>query len=666
MKRYILIFAIILGGISCTDYLEEVPKTQIAIENSFDTYDEAFKNVSSLYANLGNKTGGLITGERFMMPSIIKEGNEESKKFNWNSSTGSISTLWDNYYAYIAQCNIVIQAIEEHKAQIDETFISTVLEPGKMKSSVATDGSFLASEMLLGEIRFLRAYAYFTLYRYYGGIPLIIKPTGASPEFVPRSDREAVFAFIDQEFEYALSKCLTNASGIPKGRITKGAAAGMLAKSCVFHASYIKRAEKYGNKIGETTAGNITELYTKAAKLCDDIIGGIYGVYKLVDYYPAIFTKPNQETLFTVYAVEGVGTGNRIPIGFPGNGNHGALNGPTLTEALAELYDIPTWEYGSRLKTISKTYGQSDILRNDINPVPKDSLCKLVTLRGNACFTGDSIRRLWNTVNATVAGAKDGLANGVWVFDPLYGKALGDGFFIEPGKVNDYTAKENQIIEKLLEPYERLNWRNNTSANIDCWNVNREALGKFRNPNPQSLSGTFDANYSGVAYPILRLAEIYLLKAEIQLVTGKKTEAVNTMNIIRNRACNKSTLRDMFINQGNAIYSYYPNSVDFIPGNLSNDQTFKELIWERLRELCCEDDCEWFDASRYPDIFIEDLDDIARYSDPIRGFGDFFNDPNQGYYGWLGFNQNRINRVLLPIPISELTFFPELKQNPGY
>jgi hypothetical protein len=664
MKKYILLFIAFLGLVSCKDYLEEIPKTQISIESSFETYDLAIKQVSALYATIG-QTNGLITSERFMMPSIIKHGNEESKKFNWNSSSAPITKLWKNYNYYIAQCNIVIEALTQNSSKIDKTFKNSAIETVALKNYTLKLPDFSATEMLLGEARFLRAYAYFTLYRYFGGVPLIIEPTGATPAYVPRSDRESIFKFIDEELNYAISKCLLNTSPLPLGRITKGAAAGMLAKSNVFHASYISRAEKYGSQIDEDKTGDKTGLYTKAAKLCDDIIAGAYGNYQLVSYYPAIFTKPNQETMFTCYAQEGVGTGSLIPIGFPGNSAHGATNGPNLEQALAVLYDLPTWNYGSRLKTLYKSYGQSDVLRNDISPYPSDSLTRLMVKKGTGSFTGDSIRRLWNTSRAWVSGPKDGLVNGTWVFDPIYGKSLGSGFFIEPGKGNNYTNDENQIIEKLLEPHERLWWRNLTAKDFSCWNVNWEVLGKFRNPNPQNLSATFSATYGGVAYPILRLAEIYLLKAETQLFSGNKSEALKTLNIIRNRACNQSTLRNMFLKQGDSPYSYVQNSVAPIPTNLSDYQTLKELLYERLRELCSEDDCEWLDASRYPDVFIEDIDDVSRYSDPIRGANSFI-DPHQGYYGWLGFNANKIFRVLLPIPVTEFTFFPEMKQNPGY
>lgn len=70
----------------------------------------------------------------------------------------------------------------------------------------------------------------------------------------------------------------------------------------IFHASYIRRAEMYGNKINETTADDVdkTTLYADAVKLCDDIIAGVYGTYKLEEYF--LLYLPNEITrLCSVY-----------------------------------------------------------------------------------------------------------------------------------------------------------------------------------------------------------------------------------------------------------------------------------------------------------------------------------------------------------------------------
>ena len=65
-------------------------------------------------------------------------------------------------------------------------------------------------------------------------------------------------------------------------------------------------------------------------------------------------------------------------------------------------------------------------------------------------------------------------------------------------------------------------WKNETNGQNkpNLWNCNWWQLGKFRNLNPSELSSTFDINYGGVDYPVLRLAEIYLLKAEAQIMPG--------------------------------------------------------------------------------------------------------------------------------------------------
>ena len=183
--------------------------------------------------------------------------------------------------------------------------------------------------------------------------------------------------------------------------------------------------------------------------------------------------------------------------------------------------------------------------------------------------------------------------------------------------------------------------------------------------NPSELSSTFDINYGGVDYPVLRLAEVYLLKAEAQIMQGHASEGVKTMNIIRDRACHQGSIKDMFVSQGDAPYTYQPGSVMMIPTNISPANALKELMYERLRELAAEDDCGWLDVARFPDVSMVDLADICRYRDPLQFF-DPFGDPARGEYLWHLFNEEKVYRVLMPIPFTELSFFPEMKQNPGY
>ena len=100
---------------------------------------------------------GIMTSDRFMMPSLMNEG-----PFDLTSTSGSVLNLWSKHYAYIAQANLILERLETNKEVIDENAGHSALDKATITGS--------ATEMLMGEVRFLRAYAYFTLYRYYGGV----------------------------------------------------------------------------------------------------------------------------------------------------------------------------------------------------------------------------------------------------------------------------------------------------------------------------------------------------------------------------------------------------------------------------------------------------------------------------------------------------------------
>jgi len=657
MKKILLLTIVSFTLFSCKDFLSELPRTEVPAETFYSSYDNALRNIAVLYARNGLTNDGIMTEERFRMPSIISQGT-----ITLTATSSSVLNLWSKHYAYIAQANLILKNLEANRDAIDATASLSKYETGEIGNS--------PTDVLMGEVRFLRAYAYFTLYRYFGGIPLVTTPMGPIPDYIPRSSRQEVFKFLYEEFDYALDKCRTNDSKIAYGRITKGAAAGMLAKAKVFHASYIRRAEKYGNTLNETTGGDISTatLYADALTLCNDLLGGKYGTYKLEEYYPAIFKKRTNEILFSVLANEGVGSGNRIPLGFSGDGRYGATGGQNLTPWLTVLYDIPMWQHNYSLKEVSVDYGQRDRFNTEAIKPGTDpfDLINLYDASGKYTLTGDTTRRMWNTVKGMITGPNNYSAPlGLWVFEPA-GRYLGSEFYIEPGKINDYSQNDLNVME-YMESYERTWWRNEPNGQDEplLWTVRRWRLGKFRNPNPDKISATFNVDYGGVDYPVLRLGEIYLLKAEILIMQGQVAQGVAAINAVRDRACHQSTSRDMFLNQGDAAYSYIAGSVLSVPTTISADYALKELLYERLRELAFEDDCAWLDLTRYPDISMVDMEHVCRYSDPLHREYQF-GDPARNEYMWDLYNAQTVWRVLMPIPFTELSFFPEMKQNPGY
>jgi hypothetical protein len=114
---------------------------------------------------------------------------------------------------------------------------------------------------------------------------------------------------------------------------------------------------------------------------------------------------------------------------------------------------------------------------------------------------------------------------------------------------------------------------------------------------------------------VLRLAELYLIRAEALVKLGRVPEAVIDLNSIRIRA-------------GLTVFST----------TISADECLQKIEQERRIELFAEWGHRWFDLKR-----------TNRANSVLRVKGNW-----------------QVEDQLYPIPLSELEFAPNLKQNPGY
>jgi hypothetical protein len=91
---------------------------------------------------------------------------------------------------------------------------------------------------MTGEMTFLRAYSYFRLISFYGGVPLITKPFGLTDDFsVPRNTYKEIMDFVITELDKAASLLPLKHSAANMGRITKGAALAIKARALLYAAS---------------------------------------------------------------------------------------------------------------------------------------------------------------------------------------------------------------------------------------------------------------------------------------------------------------------------------------------------------------------------------------------------------------------------------------------
>jgi hypothetical protein len=184
---------------------------------------------------------------------------------------------------------------------------------------------FVGKEHILAEAKFLRAYYYFELVKYFGDVPLIIdKRIGIEEALqIPRSPKSDVYDQIEKDFSEAAQ--VLNPIASQKGRATKGAALAFLGKVYL-----------YQNK------------FTEAASTFDEVINS--GSYSLIPNYNELFSVANENNSETVFDVqytglEGGGYGCLIclegnaAVGFQGIRQY---NGPVYGDG--NSYNLPTQE----------------------------------------------------------------------------------------------------------------------------------------------------------------------------------------------------------------------------------------------------------------------------------------------------------------------------------
>jgi starch-binding outer membrane protein, SusD/RagB family len=201
------------------------------------------------------------SNEAFEIFSSLQPGN------------GDITSLWQTFYQMIARANVVLSKIE-----------------------TVPDGVYTTPNLKnyhKGEALFLRGYAYYNLWNYWGTAPLRNERVTKNEEFFP-SPTEGT-----QLLEQAITDFTQAASLLPpswndanRGRVTANAANGMLGKCLVFKGS----------------AKKSTTDFAAAITAFDKITGVSLTTQFYDNFHPA--NENNQESLFEHQATTPFGFDN--------------------------------------------------------------------------------------------------------------------------------------------------------------------------------------------------------------------------------------------------------------------------------------------------------------------------------------------------------------------
>jgi len=247
---------------SCNTFLDEDPKSYIAETNFYKNNDNAIGAINAAYGAMRQEVvnldfmwmnelttddvtyTGTTVGERIEMDLLV-----------YNSKHNFLKNQWFYCYNCINRANVVLDYVNEG----------------------VTDS---LKYRIYGEARFLRAFQYFRLVRWFGGVPLKIKATNGDPAslYQPRATVQQVYDQIIEDLKYAeqnLDDKYSYTDPLNGGRATAGAAKALLGKVYLTMAGYpLQQTDKW-----QLAADKLNEVIVNKAKYGYDLMPNLADIF---------------------------------------------------------------------------------------------------------------------------------------------------------------------------------------------------------------------------------------------------------------------------------------------------------------------------------------------------------------------------------------------------
>ncbi|HCM35478.1 RagB/SusD family nutrient uptake outer membrane protein [Chryseobacterium sp.] len=233
MKKIILSIALFSLAASCKDdYLDIKQEGYTEASAFFKTQEDAMQATNAIYSFLRSWDNSAFPYQFvFGVPAddVVKGSNPGDASFinvydnfTYTVSDEGVRGYWIGQWQAVNSCNQVITNVPK----ID------------MDSALRT--------RLVAEAKMLRAYIYFNLVRIYGGVPIF---DGLQSNYkIPRNSVEEVYNFIISDLTSAAEILPQTYPASELGRVTKGAALGLLSKVYLYKKDW-KKAYDTSNQV---------------------------------------------------------------------------------------------------------------------------------------------------------------------------------------------------------------------------------------------------------------------------------------------------------------------------------------------------------------------------------------------------------------------------------
>lgn len=213
--NYYILPLLMAGGLmtSCDDFFDTAPKDALSPATFWKTEADAEKAVVACYEDWCSPATG--SSEVFfadcMSDIAYSYTGSSSYKYIGNGSATRTSTVKYYDYSIIRRCNTFMENVDKVPFADD-----------KVKNN------------LIGQVRTIRAWRYFQMNFWYGGVPLITGlPQFADDAKLPRDTEEAVKKFVYDELDKAVTEL--NDAPSARGRIAKGTALAIKMRSALYY-----------------------------------------------------------------------------------------------------------------------------------------------------------------------------------------------------------------------------------------------------------------------------------------------------------------------------------------------------------------------------------------------------------------------------------------------
>ncbi|HEY0742364.1 MAG TPA: RagB/SusD family nutrient uptake outer membrane protein [Chryseosolibacter sp.] len=508
MKKITLILAVSVIAIaipfSCNDDFLNI-KPQDRIESQDTWKDQALSQafVFNIYSFLGY--GGFeeqmlaaLTDEAMFTHAgrninTITEAAESPSNMGWQSGTYE----WNNMYLAIREANIAIKELPNSTFDNDSK-----------------------REQFIGEARFLRAYYYHQLLRYYGGVPIVEQIHGLNEDYsIERSSFAEVVDYIVSDLDAAAE--LLDGKELERGRANKQAALALKARVLLYAAS---------------------DLHDMTVASANSATLGGYSNKELIGYTSGSQTARWQAAKAAAKAVLDGGTGYKMDYVAPApfaeaKANYIALSmggGSNVTDAAAAV-DLLFERTHTPLYTVENNWPLGGI-HFGINNGPN----------GYHNWAGNTpIQQLVDDYEM-MDGSKFDWNNPAHKADPyanrdprFYGTILYDGADWKPRPsdvANLDPANQIQTGYYANGSGGTINGVDTRESSVENWNGSRTHyyVRKFIDPDPKVVEN--QSGYQVVPWPFLRYTEAVLNYVEACIELGEDAEARAWLNKIRFRA----------------------------------------------------------------------------------------------------------------------------------